>query len=146
MTKPTTTRFGKFKVLLGDDNSPLTYSAPCGFVSKSLALTKNLSEVNIPDCDDPDAVAWVGRDATSLSASVSGEGVLASESVETWLNAWEDEESVPVKIQVVFPTKTITWTGLMHIATFTSGAEQGGRVTVNVEMQSDGELTRVVSP
>ena len=31
------------------------------------------------------------------------------------------------------------------IATFTAGAQQGGRVTANVEMQSDGELTRVVS-
>jgi hypothetical protein len=146
MTKPTTARFGKFKVLLGDGASPIVYTAPCGFTSKSLTLTKNLSEVNIPDCDDPDAVAWVGRDATSLSASVTGEGVLAAESVETWLDAWEDDESVPVKIEVEFPAKTVTWTGYMHIATFTTGAEQGGRVTANVDMQSDGELTRVVTP
>jgi hypothetical protein len=120
--------------------------APCGFTSKSLELTKNLSEINLPDCDDPDAVAWVGRDAQSLSASVSGEGVLASESVETWLDAWENSESVNVKIEVEFPAKTITWTGAMHIATFTAGAEQGGRVTANVEMQSDGELVRAVTP
>ncbi|MCK1503863.1 phage tail tube protein [Bradyrhizobium sp. 18] len=145
MAKPTTARFGKFRVFLGDGGSPIVYTSPCGFTSKSLTLTKNLSEVNIPDCDDPDAVAWVGRDATSLSAAVSGEGVLASESVETWLDAWENEESIPVKIEVEFAAKTITWTGLMHVATFTTGAQQGGRATANVEMQSDGELVRVVS-
>lgn len=146
MAQPTTARFGKFKVYLGDDAVPIVYTAPCGFTSKSLTLTKSLSEVNLPDCDDPDAVAWVGRDASSLSASVSGEGVLAAESVETWLDAWENAESVPVKIEVEFPAKTITWTGYMHVATFTSGAQQGGRATANIEMQSDGELERVVTP
>jgi hypothetical protein len=145
MAKPVTARFGKFRVYLGNAASPIVYTAPCGFTSKSLKLTKNLSEVNIPDCDDPDAVAWVGRDATSLSAAVNGEGVLASESVETWLDAWENEESVPVKVEIEFAAKTITWTGYMHVANFETGAQQGGRVTANVEMQSDGELVRVVS-
>ena len=79
MAQPTTARFGKFKVYLGDDGDPIVYTAPCGFTSKSLTLTKSLAEVNLPDCDDPDAVAWVGRDASSLSASVSGEGVLAAD-------------------------------------------------------------------
>ncbi len=145
MAPPITARFGKFRVLLGDGASPVVYTAPCGFTSKSLTLTKDLTDVNLPDCDDPDAVAWVGRDASSLSASVSGEGVMASQSVETWLDAWESSESVPVKIEVEFPAKTVTWTGMMHIATFTAGAEQGGRVTANVELQSDGELVRTVS-
>jgi hypothetical protein len=146
MAPPITARFGKFRVLIGDGADPIVYTAPCGFTSKSLTLTKDLTDVNLPDCDDPDAVAWVGRDASSLSASVSGEGVMASQSVETWLDAWEDSESVPVKIEVEFPSKTITWTGLMHVATFTAGAEQGGRVTANVELQSDGELVRAVTP
>lgn len=146
MAPPVTARFGKFRVLLGDGADPIVYTAPCGFTSKSLTLTKELTDVNLPDCDDPDAVAWVGRDASSLSASVSGEGVMASQSVETWLDAFENVESIPVKIEVEFPAKTITWTGLMHISTFTAGAEQGGRATANVEMQSDGELVRTVTP
>lgn len=144
MAQPETARFGKFRVLLGTDDSPNEYEAPCGFTSKSLTLTKNLTEVNIPDCDDPDAVAWVGRDAESLSAAVSGEGVLASESVETWLDAWENVNSVPVQIEAEFPSKTIVWEGRMHVATFTVSAEQGGRVRAQVEMQSDGELDRSV--
>lgn len=146
MAPPVTARFGKFRVLLGDAADPINYIAPCGFTSKSLTLTKDLTDVNLPDCDDPDAVAWVGRDAASLSAAISGEGVLASQSVETWLDAWENVNSVPVKVEVEFPAKTITWTGRMHIATFTASAEQGGRVTANIEMQSDGELVRTVTP
>ncbi|CDM57193.1 phage tail tube protein [Rhizobium favelukesii] len=147
MAQPSTARFGKFRVLLGDDATPIVYSAPCGFTSKSLTLTKDLTEVNLPDCADPDAVAWIGRDASSLSASISGEGVAAAESIETWLEAWENVESVPVKIEIEFPSpaKTITWTGLMHVSSLNPSAEQGGRVTLSVEMQSDGELVRVVA-
>jgi hypothetical protein len=145
MAQPSTARFGKFRIMLGNSADPIVYAAPCGFTSKSLTLTKDLTDVTLPDCDDPDAVAWVGRDASTLSASVSGEGVLASESVETWLDAWENVESVPVKIEIEFPAKTITWTGLMHVSSLNPSTEQGGRVTMSVEMESDGELVRTVS-
>ncbi|MFG1432349.1 phage tail tube protein [Xanthobacter sp. V2C-8] len=146
MAQPTTARFGKFRIEIGDGATPEVFSAPCGFTSKSLTLTKNLEEVNIPDCADPDKVAWVGRDASSLSASVSGEGVLASESVGIWLDAFESTESVSVRISIQFATKTVTWVGKVHLSTFTPSADQGGRVTASVEMQSDGELVMTVTP
>lgn len=144
MAQPVTVRAGKFRIKLGDGASPEQFAAPCGFTSKSLVFTKNLVEVNIPDCDDPDAVDWVGRDADSLSVSISGEGVLASESVETWLDAWESSEPVSVEIEVEFPAKTIVWTGRMHVASFTMAGEGKQRVTAQVEMQSDGELVRTL--
>lgn len=145
MAQATTTRFGKFRVMLGDGADPQVYSVPCGFTSKSLTLTKNLSEVNIPDCADPDAVPWIGRDAQSLSMSVSGEGVLAAESVETWLDAFEDVESVAVRVEIEFPAKTVAWVGRMHLSSFNPSSEQGGRVNSSVEMQSDGEMVRTVT-
>src|SRR5690606_29616988 len=49
----------------------------------------------------------------------------------------------PAKIEVEFAAKTVTWTGLMHVATFSASSEQGGRVTASIEMSSDGELARV---
>lgn len=145
MARATTIKSGMFRVMLGSGSSPITYAAPCGFTQRSMTLTKNLEEVNIPDCDDPDKIDWIGRDATSLSMSISGEGVLAEESVEEWTDAFESVESVPVKIELEFPTKTLTWTGYMHIESMEMGAANGGRATNNVSMQSDGEMTRVVT-
>jgi hypothetical protein len=143
MASPVTIKGGKVRVLLSEDG--INYSAPCGFTSRSISLTKGLEEVNVPDCDDPDSVDWVGRDATSLSMSVSGEGVLAQSSAEAWLDAWEDVESVAVKIEWEFPLKTITWTGRMHIESMETTANNGQRVTMSVSMQSDGEMNRVVT-
>jgi hypothetical protein len=146
MAKATTIKGGKFRVLLGDDADPIVYTAPCGFTKRSITLNKGLEEVNIPDCDDPDKIDWLGRDATSLSMSISGEGVLAEQSVETWLDGFESIESVPAKVEWEFPTKTITWTGFMHIESLEAGAANAGRATLNVSMQSDGEMARTVTP
>lgn len=141
MAQATTIKGGKVRVLL-DLTGGGTYSAPCGFSSKSLTFSKGLEDVSVPDCDDPDKVDWLGRDAVSLSIAVSGEGVLAVESGETWLDAWESVESVPAKIEIEFPLTTITYTGNMHVETLEMGAPNGRRVTNNVSMQSDGEMVR----
>ena len=132
--------------MLGTGSPTITYAAPCGFTSKSLQLSKELSEVVIPDCDAPDAASWVGRDVASLSAAVNGEGVLAEEAVDTWLAAYNSTTPVPVKIVLTLKTETIEWVGVMHIANLTIEAEQGGRVNLNVEMQSDGELVQTITP
>ncbi len=146
MAKPTTLRGGKVRVLLGNDDSPVAYTAPCGFTSKSITLSKGLEDVQMPDCDNPDEVDWIGRDAVSLSMAVNGEGLMAQESVETWLDAWESVESVPAKIEWEFPAKTITWTGSVHVETVEANAPNGRRVTSNISIQSDGEMVRVVTP
>lgn len=146
MAAPTTAKFGKFRVLLGDGAEPEVFTAPCGFTSKSLALSKNLTDINLPDCDDPDAPAWVGRDVESLTASITGEGVMAAESAPTWMDAYENTDSVSVKVELVFPATTWTYTGKMHLSSLTLSAEQGGRIQANVEMQSDGQLVRTSTP
>lgn len=141
MAQATRIKGGKVRVLL-ETATPGTYAAPCGFTSKSVTLSKGLEEVAVPDCDDPDKVDWLGRDAVSLSMSISGEGVLASESVVTWLDAFEDVESVGVKVEIEFPTTTYTYTGSMHVESLELGAPNGRTVTNNVSMQSDGEMVR----
>lgn len=144
MTQATTIKGGKVRVLLAT-GSPGVYAAPCGFTSKTVTLAKGLEEVQVPDCDDPDKVDWLGRDATSLSMSVSGEGVLAEESIEAWLDAWESIDSLGVKIEMEFPAKTITWTGFMHVENIEGVAPNGRRSTATFSLQSDGEMVRTVA-
>lgn len=146
MAKPTTARFGKFIVSLESADSPNTFVAPCGFTSKSLVMGKNLSEVSIPDCNDPDAVIWLGRDVQSQTSSISGQGVLAAEAVPRWLAAYESNGSIEVQIEVEFSTGTLLFQGFFHIESITFGAEQGGRVTIEVSMQSDGEIAGSWTP
>ena len=140
MAQPTTARPGSFIIALGDGGSPEVFTAPCGFTSKAFTFTRNLADVLIPDCNDPDAANWVGRDVVSLSAQVSGEGVLAAEAVPTWLAVVNSVEAVNVTLTVTYSTGVLTMTGAMQVETFGVAAEQGQKVNVNVSMQSDGEM------
>jgi hypothetical protein len=146
MAQATTVRGGKVRILLGEGTSPIVYTAPCGFTSRSITFNKGLEEVNIPDCDDPDKIDWIGRDATSLSITVSGEGVLAYESTDTWDEAFLSLDSVPARIEIEWPAKTVIWTGNLHIESLEVGATNGQRATLNVSMQSDGEFVRTETP
>lgn len=147
MAQPTTAKFGKMLIELGDDATPPVYSAPCGFTSKGVTLSKNLSEVNIPDCTNPDDPIWVGRDVTSQSATITGDGVAAGESLGDWDDAFMATDPVPMRVTVEFEglgTKVIE--GLFHVDSEAITVEAGGRVNLAINAQSDGAITAVWTP
>src|SRR3712207_8625849 len=44
--------------------------------------------------------SWVDRDVVSLSATISGEGVIARESLELWRDAFTTTDTVNARIEV----------------------------------------------
>lgn len=117
-----------------------TWAAPCGLTTKNLAVNKNLQEVDIPDCDDPDAPSWIARDVQNLSITISGDGVAAAESVPDWNDAAISTESVPMKVDIEFTSGIKTFTGDFIVDSLTFGAQQGARVTLGFTAQSDGQI------
>ncbi len=146
MAQATTIKGGKVRVFIGNKANPIVYSNTCGFSTKSIKLNKGTSEEKIPDCDDPDKVDWLGRNATSLSIDIDGEGVLAAQSVDIWIDAWKSVDPIPVKIEMVFPAKTITWTGNMLVESFEITAPNGETVKASISMKSDGEMVDTTTP
>ncbi len=145
MAQPQTLRPSKMRVLLGDGGDPEVFVAPCGLTSKSLNLSKNLSDQSIPDCDDPDAPFWLARDVESLSMEISGEGLLAAEYEQEWNDANFSTEPVNVRVELEFTTGTRVFAGAFHITASLTG-QQGQRVGINVSMQSDGVITSTWVP
>lgn len=103
MTKPTTLTYGHFLILLGDGASPETFSEPCGLTSKGFAQTASTQDTNVPDCDDPDAPAYVERAIESLSGEITGSGVLALESLPVWRAFYEGAISKNCQIKIDAP-------------------------------------------
>lgn len=142
MAKPITAKFGKFFVRLSNGAVPPVFTAPCGFTSKGLTRSKTFGEVNIPDCDDPDAPAWVERDVQSMTGSISGDGVLAKTAVPVWESALASTDSIAAEIEVEWPDgSSDVWTGNFHVESFEVTATLGERVNVSVSLQSDGPIT-----
>lgn len=147
MAQPTTARFGKMRIMLGDGATPEVFAAPCGFTSKGVTISKNLTEVSIPDCDDEDAPIWLGRDVASQTATITGDGVAAAESIEDWDNAAMSTDPVSMRVEIEFEgigTKTIE--GKFHVDSEAITAESGGRVNVAINAQSDGAITAIWTP
>lgn len=142
MAKPITVKFGKFFVRLSDGATPPVFGAPCGFTSKSFTRNKTLNEVQVPDCDDPDAAAWSERDVQSMSATISGSGVLAKSAVPIWEAALESTDSIECEVELEYPDgDSDIYTGLFHLESFEITGALGERVQVSVTMQSDGEIS-----
>lgn len=148
MTLPSTRKFGQFKVYVGNGATPEVFAIPCGFTEKALSISKDLIDTTVPDCDDPDAAAWIGRDVRTISASVSGNGVLAMEALPTW-RAWAMSalpKNVRVELTGTGAQNGGYFAGSMHLSSFEITASLGEKVQVAVSMESDGALTWVAAP
>lgn len=141
MAKPTTLRGTKLLIKLGDGASPETFTAPCALTTKSFNRSAGVNEFNVADCDDPDAPIWTERVKSALSGTVSGSGTLAKESLDIYEDFLAAVDSRNVQITIDFPTDARTYEGAFHLTTLNITGEQDGLIQVEIEMQSDGEIT-----
>lgn len=146
MAKPTTFPASKLYISLGNGATPTeVFTAPCGLTTRGITLTKNTNDVNVPDCDDPDAPSWVERDVESLSGEASGSGVLAAEALPTWQDAFNSTASRNVRIGISAPAVDNGgyYAGKAHLTSFAVTGELGNKVQVAVTITSDGPWTWV---
>ena len=140
MAKATTLKYSQFLVLIGDGASPQTFGDPCGLTSRGFNRTAETNDTNTPDCDDPDAPSWLERDVVSLSGEMSGSGVVATESIDTWDEWFESGESRDVRVELA----TRVWEGRAKLTGLNITAERGQRVNIEVTIVSDGPILRTL--
>ena len=84
MTVPSTVKGGYFDVavdvttlgLLDGGGSPITgYVIICGLNTRNLTHQVNTSDEAVPNCQDPEEVPWVSRNANSQEKNMSGTGL-----------------------------------------------------------------------
>ena len=147
MAKPTTYKGSLVAIYLADPldvTPPFTFLKPCGLSNHTVTFTKNAQEVNVPDCDDPEAPQWIERDVESLDFSASGEGILAAESVEAWWDYFNSTDAVLARIYIGAPDNITTgyyWEGLVHVNNFEVTGQTGQRAAVSIGIVSSGEMT-----
>lgn len=137
MAQAQTLTFSQFLVQLGNGANPEVFASPCGLNSRSFNRTAATNDTNVPDCDNPDAPSWLERDVVSLSASISGAGVVADEDFDVW-NAWF-ESGASKNLEIKLGTRT--WLGPYKCTKLNLTGARGSRVTFDVTLDSDGETT-----
>lgn len=81
-------KFGEQMLLIGDGADPEVFSSPCGINSLTKSTSTNTSDVDLPDCDDPDLVVWLGIDEVSKRMTLTGSGTIAQQALAMW-QEWE---------------------------------------------------------
>lgn len=139
MAQPTVLAGTKLLILVGDANSPEVFAEPCGLTTKSFDLSAATNSTLIPDCDDPEAAAWEAKDVNSLSASLSGSGVMAVESFDTWQDWFM--AATARNIQIKLDDDGLgQWEGAFIITGLKYGGQRGQKVTIDVTMVNDGAV------
>jgi predicted secreted protein len=141
VAKPTVLSSAKLLVMIGDGAGSEVFTAPCGLTSRGINFSKELNDTVLPDCDDPDAPYWVGRVTTSLSGTISGSGVLAKEALPTWRAFFFSLNPKNVRVKLDGGSGWGYWAGSFHCATFNVTGDNGEKVSVEIELQNDGEIT-----
>lgn len=145
MARPTTLAGTKLLIQLGDGASPEVFAAPCALSTKSFNLEAASNDFNVPDCDDPDLPVWTERVVSALSAGVSGNGTLAMESFDEWRDWFlsGDPKNVRVKVDTTAGNNGGYFEMSAILSSLQIGGNQGELVTVEVQMDSNGEVAWV---
>lgn len=142
MAQAQTIPFSAFRVFLEDPANPGTFVAPCGLTERSINQTKETNDTTVPDCDNEDAAAWVDRDVVSKSVAISGEGLMARQSIAIWQAAFDSDD--PVRARVERSGSAAQggghYLGLFHLTGFEQSATRGEKATVSIEMGSTGPV------
>lgn len=145
MTKPITVKGSQLLILVGNGASPELFEAPCGLTTKALNLAATANEFNVPDCDDPEQPMFTERVIATLSAGVTGSGILSMADYDTWRNWYLSGQAQNIHVVINVPlaqgggyyAMSAVLTALNHTG------NQGELVTIDVEIQSNGEFTWV---
>jgi predicted secreted protein len=120
MTQPTVLPGTKLLILVGDGASPEVFG-------------------------DPEAPAWEAKDVNALSATASGNGVMAVESFATW-NEWFTSAAAK-HCQIKLDSDDLGYySGTFILSSLKFGGTRGQKVTVDVTIVNDGAIVWVDAP
>lgn len=138
------TRGVKLVVKVGDGASPEVFSPLCTInAERGITFGSQTNDVNIPDCDDPDKMAWLAREVQSLSIDVTGGGMSHKQDVKRLWDWFESGEAknCQVILDDASPANVITWEGRFLLTQFDMTGNRAERVNSTMTLSSDGAVT-----
>lgn len=136
----------KLLLKVGDGASPETFAAFCTVnAARGITFTSAANDFNIPDCTDPDQIAWIAREKVSLSVAVTGAGILNTPDVQDFFDWWTSENSKHCQIVVDVPSADggQIFEGSFHLLDFAITGDRGAKMQATLTLASDGEITAV---
>lgn len=122
-----------------------TYAHPCLInASRGITFTAETNDTRIPDCSNPELIAWLKREKISLSGSLSGSGTLNTTDTEAYFN-WVKSPD-PKAIQIELSGVSVGngggyFSGDWHLTQFEITGEVGQYAQSALTFLSDGDIS-----
>ena len=137
---PTTVSFNSLTVALGNAATPEVFSAPAGVTDKSYKIKIATGSTDVPDATNADLPMWQEIEAKTISAELTGSGVLAMADLAMW-RAWY-LSGTPKNVQITFPGNAAAGGGIDQFAAictdFEVTAKKGEKCAISVTIESTG--------
>lgn len=134
-------------VQIGDGAGPEVFAHDCLInASRGIQFQSETNRETIPDCTTPDSPAWSSLSKDAFSATITGEGMLHTSSVETWFTWFNGD--IAKNVRVLFNGVTLAnggghFAGAFKLTGWEITGERNQKATVSVTLESDGPLTWV---
>lgn len=144
MAQASSLRGVRLLVKIGDGEDPEVFSHPCLInAARGLSIVAQTNDIVIPDCSNPDLMAWAAREKVSLSGTINGAGVVHTPDVSDWSAYVISENTKNVRVElgsVLLADGGGYWGGAFHCTEFSITGERGNRAECSVTMLSDGVI------
>lgn len=134
----------KLVLKIGDGADPENFVARCSInAERSLSGEVSTNDFNIPDCADPDALAWVTSEKVALRYSFSGAGILDTNDVLFFHNFLKDPDARNCQVIVDVPAADggVIFEGPWHLNQFQITGDRGTKQECSIGMFSNAEIT-----
>ena len=147
MAAATTYSFSKFLIKLGDGASPEVFTDPCGLTTRGFTRAANMNDTNIPDCADPDAPSWLGREVVSYHGEIAGQRCGgAGKFSDVWEDWWNSSRKPATSRSSSVCRRNLAWIMPAKLSSFVVNANRGEKVSMTVSIVSDGAIVPMVIP
>lgn len=138
------------KLLIKVEDTPGggVYSTYCTInAERGITFTAGMSETDQIDCATPEEVAWVLREKTNLSASITGSGTVNTPDVGEFFDWLIDTASRSCKVILDVPGADggVIFTGNFHLNEFSLTGNRGEKAQASTSLSSDGEIAKTAN-
>lgn len=130
-------------------SAPTVFNTLCTInAERGITFTAGTNDQETIDCADLEAVAWVLREKTNLSAAITGSGTVNTPDVETFFEWLTDENSWNVKVILDVPAADggVIFTGKFHMTEFSITGNRGEKMQASTSLSSDGIIAKAANP
>lgn len=142
MAQPDIIKGTYFSLMLGDGGGPETFTALCGFTTRTFRGQINTADQFTRDCDDPENVPVRRITATGKQWSLSGEGTVNRANLEAIQNELGDISNW--RFAFTEPADDLVyqgyWAGAFMLTSIEITASDESYATINISLESDGEV------